>query len=58
MIARYRVLADRIRHELTLLSEVVGQCEGAMERANQNPADRDFYAAAAALHLHDFYSGL
>lgn len=58
MIARYRVLADRIRHELTLLSEVVGQCEGAMERANQNPADRDFYAAAAALHLHDFYTGL
>lgn len=58
MIRRYRILADRIRHELTLLGEVVQQCVDAMERVEQNPPDRDFYVAAAALHLHDFYSGL
>ena len=58
MIGRYRVLSDRVGHELALLGEVVQRCEGAMERAGQNPADRDFYVAAAALNLHDFYSGL
>lgn len=58
MIARYRVLADRIGHELTLLSEVVQRCESAVARARQNPVDEDFYVAAAALNLHDFYNGL
>lgn len=51
MIIRYRTLADRMRHELTLLGEVVQQRVDAMERAEQNPSDRDFYVAAAALHL-------
>lgn len=58
MIARYRVLADRIGQELALLGEVVQRCEGAMARARQNEADREFYVAAAALYLHDFYNGL
>ena len=58
MIGQYRVLADRIGHELTLLNEIVQRCESGMERVNQNPADQDFYVAAAALHLHDFYNGL
>lgn len=58
MIARYRVLADRIKHELTLLNQVVQRCESALEHAASNPVDQDFYAAAAALHMHDFYNGL
>ena len=58
MIGRYRVLADRIGHELTLLSEIVQRCESAMKRISQNPVDRDFYVSAAALNLHDFYNGL
>ena len=58
MIARYRVLADRISQELTLLCDVMQRCEGAVERARQNEADREFYIAAAALYLHDFYNGL
>jgi hypothetical protein len=58
MIVRYRVLAERIELELALLGEVVQRCEDAMERAVQNVADRDFYVAAAALNLHDFYNGL
>ena len=58
MIVRYRVLADRIEHELTLLNKIVQQSEAAMKRVNQNPADQEFYIAAAALHLHDFYNGL
>ena len=47
MIARYRVLADRIDQELTLLGEIVQRCEGAVDRAGQNEADREFYSAAA-----------
>lgn len=57
MISRYAVLANRIRHELMLLETIVTRCEHAMERSTQNPDDRDLYLAAAALHLHDFYSG-
>ncbi len=45
MIARYRVLVDRIGHELTLLSESVQRCESAVERVRQNPVDKDFYVA-------------
>ncbi|RMF27046.1 MAG: hypothetical protein D6759_18430 [Chloroflexi bacterium] len=58
MIPRHQVLANRIEHELTLLNEVVQKCEQAVARADRYPADRDFYVAAAALHLHDFYNGL
>ncbi len=58
MITRYRVLAERIGQEMRLLGEVVQRCESAMERARQNEADREFYIAATALYLHDFYNGL
>jgi hypothetical protein len=57
MISRYVVLANRIQYELTFLEALVTRCERAMERSTQNPVDRDLYVAAAALHLHDFYSG-
>lgn len=57
-MTRYAVLANRISHELTLLKTMVEQCERAMERSTQNPADRDLYMAAVALHLHDFYGGI
>ena len=58
MINRYGVLADRIRHELTLLGEAVQECEHALARTQENPVDRNLYVTAAALHLHDFYNGL
>ena len=57
-VAHKGVLADRIEYELALLGEVVQKCEQAVTRATQYPADQEFYIAAAALHLHNFYSGL
>src|SRR5689334_6467710 len=58
MIARYRVLAERIRAELEPLERVVGRAEGAMERASQHPQDQEYFLAAAALDLHGFYAGV
>jgi hypothetical protein len=58
MIARYRLLAERLRVELENLERVVGWAEGALDRAIRNPQDQDYYLAAAALDLHGFYAGL
>lgn len=58
MIARYRVLAERLRAELQTLERVVERAEGAVERATQNPQDQDYFLAAAALDLHGFYAGI
>lgn len=58
MIARYRVLAERIRNEIGQLEQVVARAEGALERATLHPQDQDYYLAAAALDLHGFYAGI
>ena len=58
MIARYRVLAERLRSELQVLEQVVDRAEGAVDRALQHPRDRDYFLAAAALDLHGFYAGV
>lgn len=47
MIARYRVLAERIRAEIGQLEQVVARAEDALERATLHPQDRDFFLAAA-----------
>lgn len=39
MIPRYRLLAARIRTELQTLERSVDQAEGALARAEQQPAD-------------------
>jgi len=57
MIARYLVVASRIRQELAELERVVTRAEQAMKLA-QKCKDHDFYLDSAALNLHDFYSGL
>ena len=57
MIARYRVLAERIRAELTPLGHVVDRAESALDRATQQPDNQEYFLAAAALDLHNFYSG-
>ena len=50
MIPRYRLLAARIRAELQTLERSVDQTEGALARAQQQPADESYFVAAVA-HL-------
>jgi hypothetical protein len=58
MIARYRLLGQRIRSELQSLERVTTRAEGALLRAARMPADQDYFLAAAALDLHGFYAGM
>lgn len=58
MIARYRLLAERLRVELRSLEEVVLHASEALSRASRQPDNYDFFIAAAAFDLHSFYSGL
>ena len=58
MIPRYRLLAARIRAELQTLERSVDQTEGALARAQQQPADESYFVAAVAFELHGFYAGL
>jgi hypothetical protein len=58
MIPRYRLLAARIRSELHTLERSVDQTEGALTRAEQQPADQPYFVAAVAFELHSFYAGL
>lgn len=44
MIPSYRLLANRIRHELDDLAKVVQRAEDAVTRAKQSPADQDFFS--------------
>ena len=58
MSERYRVVAGRIRRELSDLERVVKRAERALQAAQQRPEDQDLYLDSAALNLHDFYAGL
>ena len=56
MIARYRLLAERIRTELTALEQISHQAHTASDRAQSESDDRKFFVASAAFDLHSFYS--
>lgn len=58
MIARYHLLAQRIRNELAEIERVVLRAQGALARAKESPADQDYFLAAAALDMHSFYAGI
>lgn len=58
MIAEYLTLIARIRHELDQLEEVVTRAERAIKAVRQHPDYQDLYMDAAALNLHDFYTGV
>ena len=58
MIEDYLFLADRIRQELSDVERVVVRVSRAAQAARHRPEDQDLYIDAAALNLHDFYSGL
>jgi len=58
VIARYRLLAERLRAELHDLEQVIERAGSALSRAVRQPQDQDYFLAAAALDLHGFYVGL
>ncbi len=58
MIARYRLLAERLRVDLRSLARVIERAENALSRASRQPQDQDYFLAAAALDLHGFYTGV
>ena len=58
MMERYLVVAARIRQELEELEKIVARAERASASAKKRPEDQDLYLDAAALNLHDFYTGL
>lgn len=54
----FLILAARIRQELAAIARTVAHAEQALTRALEQPSDRHFFLEAAALNLHDFYTGL
>lgn len=58
MIAEYVLLAGRIRRELAELEQVIGRALRAGQVALGGHPDSDLFVDAAALNLHDFYTGL
>ena len=58
MIARYLVVAGRIRQELATLERVVTRVEHAAHTLGQLTEYQDLLLDATALNLHDFYGGL
>jgi hypothetical protein len=52
------ILNQRIREETSELIAVVSRAERAIRVARKGGEDADLYADAAALNLHDFYTGL
>lgn len=58
MIARYRVLPERIRAELQAIEKLVNRAKGALTRAARSPQDQDYFMASAALDLHSFYAAI
>lgn len=58
MNAEFLVLAGRIRQEAAELAIVIGRAQRASRVAGKGGEDVDLYIDAAALNLHDFYTGL
>jgi ribonuclease HepT-like protein len=58
VIGCYAVLAGRIRQDIAELDRVVARVERPVEPRRQHAADLDLLLDAAALILHDFYTGL
>ena len=58
MIGRFAVLAGRIRQDLAEIERIVQRAERAVRAAGQAGTNQDLFLDAAALNLHDCYSGL
>ncbi len=58
MIERLQRLAHRISQELTDLEVTVNRAQRAIISARDETRDQDLFLDAAALNLHDFYTGV
>jgi len=58
MIENYRVLAERIRFELSNLEQVIIRGERAMNAYQNTSENQDLFLDSVALSLHDLYTGL
>ncbi|MDY6807278.1 MAG: hypothetical protein SXA11_26175 [Cyanobacteriota bacterium] len=59
MIQNYLIVAGRIRQEVSNLETTVNRAERAIAAARREVSEnRDLFVDAAALSLHDFYTGL
>ncbi len=58
MIAEYVLLAGRIRRELGDLDKAIARAAKAVNGARRQQEDSELFIDAAALNLHDFYTGL
>jgi len=58
MIERYALVSGRIRAEMGDLNRVVERAIQAMQHCETRPGEQSFLVDAAALNLHDFYTGL
>jgi len=59
MIQNYLIVAGRIRQEVSNLETTVNRAERAIAAARREVSEnRDLFIDAAALSLHDFYTGL
>lgn len=58
MIEPFVRVAKRIRRELDELERTVSRAEHAVIAVQQGMENQDLYLDAAALNLHDFYTGL
>ncbi len=54
----FLVLAGRIKQEIEDLQKIIARADRASRNARKNAEDADLYIDAAALNLHDFYTGL
>ncbi|MCX6029378.1 MAG: antitoxin [Chloroflexi bacterium] len=58
MIARYRVLSQRIEAEIQDIERVQAAIQRHWHKARTSDTDQDAYLNSVALNLHGFYSGL
>jgi hypothetical protein len=58
MIARYRVLGERIQAELASVKRAAGKALEAFEGAQQNSHHATFFLDSVAGNLHGFYNGV
>jgi hypothetical protein len=58
VIARYAVVAGRIRQDVSERERVVERVERALRARQQHTGENDPFLDSAALNMHDFYTGL
>ncbi|MCB0031151.1 MAG: hypothetical protein KDE28_24745 [Anaerolineales bacterium] len=58
MNTEYKILASRIQQDLKDLAVIISRAERAIAALRNDQTDQDLFVDAAALNLHDLYSGI